>query len=364
MNSSDQNNPSENNPSQNNPRKKGKGRQKINIAKLENETNRQVTFSKRRAGLFKKASELSTLCGVESAVVVFSPGNKAHSFGHPNVDTIATRFLNQNPLSRSDTHPLLLAHNNAVMNQKNQELTNLEGQVELERKRKQEHDNMRKASQGQNWCPPRIDELNYQQLDQLKRSVLSFKQNFETKVQNATSLGNPYVQHGSNPDAGTGGRLPWTNPNIGFPLDSNIQGPSDHLALYGNKEAMLTSKAPLVLGGSTSNSNVAFPTNPGASSYGASFFPDLVNTGPGFVDPFDPIVGNFGFTTVQYPPAAAASSSHAILPYNYGNPSDMVTYGVGTSTSNLEPERSPRATQSNVQNKSQGFSSNYGRGNT
>ncbi|KAI3470138.1 hypothetical protein Pfo_026801 [Paulownia fortunei] len=185
MNSSHQNNPFENNPSQNNLEKKGKGPQKINMVKLENETNRQVTFSKRCAGLFKKASELSTLCGVESAIVVFSAGNKAHSYGNPNVDTIATRFLNQNTLSRSDhTDPLLLAHNDAVMRQHNQELANLEGQVELEKQHKKKHDSMRKASQSQKWCPPpRIDELNYQQLDQMKRSVMSFKHNFETKAE-------------------------------------------------------------------------------------------------------------------------------------------------------------------------------------
>ncbi|CAG7868992.1 unnamed protein product [Brassica rapa] len=64
------------------------GRQRIQIAKIEKESHRQVTFSKRRAGLFKKSSELCSLYGVEVAIIVYSPANKAFSFGHPNVYSV------------------------------------------------------------------------------------------------------------------------------------------------------------------------------------------------------------------------------------------------------------------------------------
>ncbi|GFS34289.1 AGAMOUS-like 24 [Actinidia rufa] len=47
-------------------------RQRIQIKKIDNVTARQVTFSKRRRGLFKKAQELSTLCDAEIALIVFS----------------------------------------------------------------------------------------------------------------------------------------------------------------------------------------------------------------------------------------------------------------------------------------------------
>ncbi|KAA8519520.1 hypothetical protein F0562_013776 [Nyssa sinensis] len=49
------------------------GRQKIEIKKIEKKNNLQVTFSKRRTGLFKKAAQLSALCGAEVAVIVMSP---------------------------------------------------------------------------------------------------------------------------------------------------------------------------------------------------------------------------------------------------------------------------------------------------
>lgn len=77
--------------------KKSKGRQKIEMMKMKNESNLQVTFSKRRSGLFKKVSELCTLCGAEIAIIVFSPGRKVFSFGHPSVESVLDRFLHNNP---------------------------------------------------------------------------------------------------------------------------------------------------------------------------------------------------------------------------------------------------------------------------
>ncbi|XP_062206326.1 agamous-like MADS-box protein AGL61 [Phragmites australis] len=75
------------------PRRPSMGRQKIEIRRIESEEARQVCFSKRRAGLFKKASELSILCGAQVAAVVFSPAGKAFSFGHPSVESLLDRFL-------------------------------------------------------------------------------------------------------------------------------------------------------------------------------------------------------------------------------------------------------------------------------
>ncbi|KAI3856185.1 hypothetical protein MKX03_027767 [Papaver bracteatum] len=71
---------------------KGKKR-KIDIVKIDNQANRQVTFAKRRKCLFKKASELCVLCGAELAIIVFSPARKAFVFGHPDPTYIINRFL-------------------------------------------------------------------------------------------------------------------------------------------------------------------------------------------------------------------------------------------------------------------------------
>lgn len=84
--------------------KRTQGRRKIEIKKLENKSHKQVTFSKRRSGLFKKAGELSLLCCSDVAVIVFSPNGKLFCFGHPSVDDVIHRYLKErstNPKSNS-----------------------------------------------------------------------------------------------------------------------------------------------------------------------------------------------------------------------------------------------------------------------
>ncbi|MFQ6659470.1 hypothetical protein Gotur_028368, partial [Gossypium turneri] len=56
------------------------GRGKIEIKKIENLNSRQVTFSKRRNELLKKAKELSILCDAEVGVIIFSSTGKVHQW--------------------------------------------------------------------------------------------------------------------------------------------------------------------------------------------------------------------------------------------------------------------------------------------
>ncbi|KAK4737795.1 hypothetical protein R3W88_001492 [Solanum pinnatisectum] len=100
------------------------GRKKIEIARMQNQTNLQVTFSKRRAGLFKKASELSTLCGANVAIVAFSPSNKVYACGHPS----------NPPSDTDDPNPIIVAHQNANIDEINEKLNKLERSLERERK--------------------------------------------------------------------------------------------------------------------------------------------------------------------------------------------------------------------------------------
>ncbi|KAM0850004.1 hypothetical protein ACQ4PT_053368 [Festuca glaucescens] len=59
------------------------GRGKIKIKRIENATNRQVTFSKRRGGLLKKANELAVLCDARVGVVVFSSTGRMFEYSSP-----------------------------------------------------------------------------------------------------------------------------------------------------------------------------------------------------------------------------------------------------------------------------------------
>ncbi|CAN6444813.1 unnamed protein product [Victoria cruziana] len=68
------------------------GRGKIEIKKIENVTTRQVTFSKRRVGLLKKARELAVLCDAEIAVIVFSSTGRLFEFASHCIKKTIARY--------------------------------------------------------------------------------------------------------------------------------------------------------------------------------------------------------------------------------------------------------------------------------
>ncbi|XP_020277308.1 MADS-box transcription factor 16-like isoform X1 [Asparagus officinalis] len=65
------------------------GRGKIEIKKIENPTNRQVTYSKRRSGIMKKAKELTVLCDAQVSLIMFSSTGKFSEYCSPGSDTKA-----------------------------------------------------------------------------------------------------------------------------------------------------------------------------------------------------------------------------------------------------------------------------------
>ncbi|KEH30865.1 MADS-box transcription factor [Medicago truncatula] len=71
------------------------GRVKLEIKRIENTVNRQVTYSKRRNGLIKKAYELSILCDIDIALIMFSPSNRLNHFsGKRRIEDVLTRYIN------------------------------------------------------------------------------------------------------------------------------------------------------------------------------------------------------------------------------------------------------------------------------
>ncbi|GMN53667.1 hypothetical protein TIFTF001_022806 [Ficus carica] len=68
------------------------GRGKIEIKRIENANSRQVTFSKRRSGLLKKAQELAILCDAEVAVIIFSNTGKLFEFSSSGMNRTLSRY--------------------------------------------------------------------------------------------------------------------------------------------------------------------------------------------------------------------------------------------------------------------------------
>ncbi|CAL5000943.1 unnamed protein product [Urochloa decumbens] len=70
--------------------KKKRGR--VELRRIEDRTSRQVRFSKRRSGLFKKARELSVLCDAQVGLVVFSPAGRLYDFASADASSIGEIF--------------------------------------------------------------------------------------------------------------------------------------------------------------------------------------------------------------------------------------------------------------------------------
>ncbi|XP_019422741.1 PREDICTED: MADS-box transcription factor 23-like [Lupinus angustifolius] len=68
------------------------GRGKIVIRRIDNSTSRQVTFSKRRKGLIKKAKELAILCDAEVGLVIFSNTGKLYEYASTSMKSVIERY--------------------------------------------------------------------------------------------------------------------------------------------------------------------------------------------------------------------------------------------------------------------------------
>jgi hypothetical protein len=68
------------------------GRRKIEIQRIADERSRQVTFTKRKNGLMKKAMELSVLCDCEVALIIFNCSNKLYQYSSTNMDKVLLKY--------------------------------------------------------------------------------------------------------------------------------------------------------------------------------------------------------------------------------------------------------------------------------
>ncbi|WMV25328.1 hypothetical protein MTR67_018713 [Solanum verrucosum] len=168
------------------------------MVKIKKASNLGVTFSKRRDGLFKKASELCTLCGAEIVIVIFSPdGKNVFSFGYPSVETLVERFLGRNlPPPNNDVHnQQIVARREASIRELNIKLMNLEGVLQMEKNRGESFQEIRKEYP--------IEELNLFQLQHLKKALEILKKKVEKEAQMMNNNAFPFQTLGS----------AWTPPN-------------------------------------------------------------------------------------------------------------------------------------------------------
>ncbi|KAK2660960.1 hypothetical protein Ddye_007493 [Dipteronia dyeriana] len=170
-----------------NTNKKTKGRLKLEMKKVEHKVKREVTFSKRKKGLFNKASELCELCGAEVAIILFSPHLKPFTFGYPDANEILQRFL-----TGSDDHLTGLASRNVlhgingVREQYNESLKRLE-----EEEKKSKDIKSGTSIGGFWWDDQEIENLNeLDELEQYVESLEKLRKTVQAKIDEIDSSGN------------------------------------------------------------------------------------------------------------------------------------------------------------------------------
>ncbi|KAL5779342.1 hypothetical protein ACOSQ2_010079 [Xanthoceras sorbifolium] len=78
----------ENNSREQREREREMGRGKIEIKRIENSSNRQVTYSKRRNGIIKKAKEITVLCDAKVSLIIFASSGKMHEYCSPSTTLV------------------------------------------------------------------------------------------------------------------------------------------------------------------------------------------------------------------------------------------------------------------------------------
>jgi len=94
--------------------KKKAGRRKIKIEFIEDKSRRQITFSKRKAGLMKKAYELTTLTGTQALLLVASETGHVYTFATPKLQPFVTLPEGKNLIQTCLNAPDQLPQNPAL----------------------------------------------------------------------------------------------------------------------------------------------------------------------------------------------------------------------------------------------------------
>ncbi|XP_071740989.1 agamous-like MADS-box protein AGL29 [Rutidosis leptorrhynchoides] len=166
-------------------KKSSAGRQKIELKRIDNERVRSVTLSKRHGGLFKKAGELATLCGVHIAITVFTVGGKPLSFGSPSLWSVINKFLNLNQVvdqpSNNNINKFINTYYDPKHKELNLEFNKVNVQLTNEKKKLQMLDESVKALIGGKTYEEYLDSIAINEFAQLKYKLKELKTHLEHK---------------------------------------------------------------------------------------------------------------------------------------------------------------------------------------
>ncbi|KAK2651298.1 hypothetical protein Ddye_018787 [Dipteronia dyeriana] len=167
-------------------------RKKVNLSLIVNDSARKASLKKRTAGLLKKVSELSTLCGVKTFVIIYSPDDRQPVMWptRPEVQEILARFYNMPEIERNKK----MENQETYLQKKVKKLQEQFIQLQKKNKEMEVSNIMHIVYEGNG-----IDDLNLTDLRSLvlfadeKRKII--ERRLEFCKQTSISLGSPLFAH-------------------------------------------------------------------------------------------------------------------------------------------------------------------------
>ncbi|KAF6139483.1 hypothetical protein GIB67_033162 [Kingdonia uniflora] len=168
------------------------GRCKITIEHINEKSKRQVTFSKRRQGIFSKATELSKLTGADVAIITFSPGGRPFTFSNKPVESILDRFLNQDHyipalVNTSSTCSTSVYEEERLVRQYMDEIRVLEAEKKREEDI-QKANRMGREGSGFWWEGVVSCETSLEELEKMRDAMVEVKSKIEKRVEEMSGV--------------------------------------------------------------------------------------------------------------------------------------------------------------------------------
>lgn len=149
-------------------------RGKIQMRRIENATSRQVTFSKRRNGLLKKAYELSVLCEAEVSLIIFSQKGRLYEFASSDMEKTINRYYRYMKEVKSDN-----AQNEEITEHLKIDIANMASEIQY-----LEASQRKLLGQGIGSCSPQeLQEIDNQLQHSLKKIRARKEQLFTEQIE-------------------------------------------------------------------------------------------------------------------------------------------------------------------------------------
>lgn len=151
---------------------------------VQKEEDRLITFSKRKAGINKKATELCVMCDAQAVFILFSPKGNAFSYGHPDVRSVVNKFLGREdyPINNNGD-PRVTELIDAHKREKNEELVEYHNMLQYHVNQFIQHKDfvkqmaLSRGDDGKGWWETKVEDLKtVEEVKDLVKNITEFQE--------------------------------------------------------------------------------------------------------------------------------------------------------------------------------------------